>query len=68
MFAGIPVALLAAAPPLNLCLVCSHVLRNLTCGTWFVRIAHKLQSEINMNSSFEQGENVASSPRRVEIQ
>jgi hypothetical protein len=32
MFAGIPIAFLATALPFNLCLVCSQVLRNLTCG------------------------------------
>jgi hypothetical protein len=32
MFTGIPVAFLATAPPFDLCLVCGHVLRNLTRG------------------------------------
>jgi hypothetical protein len=32
MFAGIPIAFLATALSPSLCLVCSHVLRNLTCG------------------------------------
>jgi len=32
MFAGIPVAFLATALLSNLCLICIHVLRNLTCG------------------------------------
>jgi len=61
MFAGITVAFLATALPLNLCLVCSHVLRNLTREIQFVRVAHEFQAEINMNSLFEQGENVTSS-------
>ena len=63
MFAGITVAFLATALPFNLCLVCSHVLRSLTSGIWFVRVAHEFQIEISMNSSFQQGENVTSSPR-----
>jgi len=33
MFAGIPVAFVATALAFNLCLVCSHVLGNLTRGT-----------------------------------
>jgi len=53
---------LAAALPLSLCWVYSQVLGSLTCGIWFVRVAHVFQAEINMNSLFEQGENVASSP------
>jgi hypothetical protein len=61
MFAGIPVAFLATALPLNLCLVYSHVLRSLTSGIWFVMVAHGFQTEISMNSSFQQGENVTSS-------
>ncbi len=35
-----------------------------------MRVAHELQAEISMNSSFEQGENVTSSPNgdwRLEI-
>jgi hypothetical protein len=59
MFAGITVAFLATALPFNLCWVYSHVLRNLTCGIWFVGVAHEFQAEISMNCSFEQGENVA---------
>jgi hypothetical protein len=43
----------------RLCLAYSHVLRNLTCGIWFVGVTHEFQAEISMNSSFEQGENVA---------
>jgi hypothetical protein len=31
VFTGIPVAFLATAFPFDLCFVCSHVLRNLTC-------------------------------------
>jgi hypothetical protein len=58
MFAGIPVAFLATALPFSLCWVCSQVLRNLTRGIWFVRVAHESQAEINMNSLLEQGENV----------
>ena len=60
MFAGIPVAFLATTLPFDPCLVCSHVLGNLICGAEFVRVAHEFQAEINMNSLFEQGENVAS--------
>ena len=67
MFAGIPIAFLATALPFNLCLVCSHVLRNLTSGTRLVRVARESQSEISMNSSFEQGENVASPSRGMEF-
>jgi len=59
MFAGIPVAFLATALPFNLCLVYSQVLRNLTRGIRVIRVAHEFQAEINMNSLFEQGENVA---------
>jgi hypothetical protein len=62
MFAGIPVAFLATTLPFSLCCLCSQVLRNLTCEIWFVRVAHEFQAEINMNSLFEQGENVAPSP------
>lgn len=58
MFTGIAVAFLATAPPFSLCLGCSHFLRSLTCGIQFVRVAHKLQIEVNMNSLFGQGENV----------
>jgi hypothetical protein len=32
MFAGIPIAFLATALPSNLCLICGHVLGDLTCG------------------------------------
>ncbi len=71
MFAGITVAFLATALPFNLCLVYSHVLRNRTRGIWFVGVTHEFQTEISMNSLFEQGENVASSPngdwRHLEI-
>jgi len=48
------------APAAALFWVCSQVLRNLTCEIWFVKVAHEFQAEINMNSLFEQGENVAS--------
>jgi len=60
MFTGIPIAFLATALLLHLCWVYSQVLGSLTCGIWFVRVAHEFQTEINMNSSVEQGENVAS--------
>ena len=39
MFARIPVACLASAPPSNLCLVCDHVSRNLTRGIWLIGVA-----------------------------
>ena len=58
MFAGIPVAFLATALPFNLCLICSHVLKDLICRVGFVRAAQEFQIEISTNSSFEQGENV----------
>ena len=48
--------------PTTLCWVYSQVLGSLTCGIWFVRVGHEFQAEISMDSSFEQGENVASCP------
>jgi len=59
MFAGIPVAFLSTALPVNLYLVCSQVLGSLSCGVRFARVAHRFQAEINMNSLFEQGDVVA---------